>query len=99
VKQEWEYYSVWSTEHKEYGKTDDSGYASFPQRSVRVCIFELTLSALMEIASGLHYGMGSHARIWAHGTDPKVWTFTPCTFKEPARPQISLKNWSTEIYP
>ena len=78
-------------------RTDEAGFVDYPQRIVRASLF----SRCTALVGGLfaHGGIGPHASIWAHGSDPYVWTTHNCSIINPAPTQIRLSRQNASISP
>jgi hypothetical protein len=97
TRQDWNYFVIGADGDKEYSRTDENGYVSFPQRSARTSFAAMDISLILEVVSGGHYGMGAHADIWAQGNDPYLWSFVPCSVKDSSPRIIQLGRRSVAI--
>lgn len=68
VTQHWKDYSVQSMGEEQGEYTDENGYVSFPERTIRVSRLFRTLGVILNSLSlGVHASYGAHAYILAFG--------------------------------
>jgi len=99
LSQDWGYQAPGATSQTVSLRSDQTGHAGFPPRSVRVSSVQKLAAAALDLVSLGHYGRGPHAQVWAYGTDPTVWTFVYCSVQNQQPHEIDLKRSSVAIYP
>ena len=68
VRQVWQDYSVESSSHEQDTYTDENGYVSFPERTVRAPLLFRVLGVILNTASlGVHASYGPSAYVLAYG--------------------------------
>lgn len=97
VKQEWVYVSLIPSEGKEYARTDEGGYVSFPERHAGESLLSRALLPFTSLLA--HSGHGPMGVISAYGDDPHVWTTENHSVTHPGPPQLRLKAWGTTLRP
>lgn len=100
VKQIWRDWSVESTDHYEYLRTDKDGYVVTPRRSIRAPLLLRMIGATWSfVTQGMHSSRGPHVTIWAYGDDPYMWSFIDYSPGLPMPKQIELQRHQTVAYP
>jgi hypothetical protein len=69
VRQHWQDYTVESSGHRQDTETDENGYVSFPERTIRAPLLFRALGVVLNTVSGgfIHSSYGPHAFIAAYG--------------------------------
>src|SRR4028119_817613 len=68
VRQHWQDYSVESDGHEQDAQTDENGYVSFPERTIRASYLSRTLGVVLNgLSLGIHASYGPSAYILAYG--------------------------------
>jgi len=68
VRQVWKDYSVESASHEQDAHTDENGYVSFPERTVRSSWLARTFGVISQTVSlGVHASYGPSAQVLAYG--------------------------------
>jgi hypothetical protein len=68
VRQHWQDYSVESDGHEQDAYTDENGYVSFPERTIRASLLSRGIGAISNtLSEGIHASYGPDAFIAAYG--------------------------------
>ena len=68
VRQHWQDYSVESDGHEQDAYTDENGYVSFPERTIKASLLSRGLGAISNtLSQGIHASYGPHAFVAAYG--------------------------------
>ncbi len=68
VRQVWKDYSVESASHEQDARTDENGYVSFPERTVKSSWLARTFGVISQTVSlGVHASYGPSAQVLAYG--------------------------------
>jgi hypothetical protein len=63
VRQVWQHYTVETSSHEEESVTDENGYVTFPERTVRASILQRVLGFIVKLPAFIHASWGPHSYV------------------------------------